>query len=42
MGERIKVVFLNRDNKPEIIVGSCEEIVEKLRQAGYVGGQAER
>jgi hypothetical protein len=42
MGERIEVVFLNRDNKPEIIVGSCEEIVEKLRQAGYAGRQVGR
>ena len=42
MGERIEVVFLNHDNKPEIIVGSCEEIVEKLRQAGYSGRQAGR
>ena len=42
MVERIEVVFLNRDNKPEIIVGSCEEIVEKLRHAGYAGRQAAR
>jgi hypothetical protein len=42
MWVRIKVVFLNRDNKPEIIVGSREEIVEKLRQVGYAGGQAGR
>lgn len=42
MGVRIEVVFLNRDNEPEIIVGSREEIVQKLKQAGYAAMLAGR